>query len=157
MKIAPYHPQSNGLAERFVDSTKRALKKLTPEGRNIAQHLSIFLQTHLSTPNPITHQSPFELMFSRKMVTPLNAMLPIPERITIRNTAQNEAYDRKHGARKRSFKQNDCVFIQIHHGNKSGWEKGSVVEAIGSKMYIVCTGYHKLHRVHVNQMRPDRS
>ncbi|XP_058840133.1 uncharacterized protein K02A2.6-like [Topomyia yanbarensis] len=33
LKTAPFHPQSNGLAERFVDTFKRSLKKITAGGK----------------------------------------------------------------------------------------------------------------------------
>ena len=76
LRIAPYHAMSNGQAERFVDTVKRTLKKLSPDGKNLQTHLATFIQTYLSTPNPITLSSPFEKMFGRKMVTTLDAMKP---------------------------------------------------------------------------------
>ena len=47
--IAPYHLRSNGQAERFVDTFKRALKKVkgTPTDTAIQQ----FLQVYWITPN----------------------------------------------------------------------------------------------------------
>ncbi|XP_054746090.1 uncharacterized protein K02A2.6-like [Anastrepha obliqua] len=51
IRTSPYHPQSNGQAERFVDTLKRALKKLKMEGTD-SENLQTFLQTYRSTPNP---------------------------------------------------------------------------------------------------------
>ena len=46
----PYHPQSNGRAERFVDTFKRGLLKLRGEG-DMDKILDTFLLTYRTTPN----------------------------------------------------------------------------------------------------------
>ena len=73
----PYHPRSNGLAERFVDTLKRALKKASRTPSEKA--LLLFLQVYRITPNPNTADatSPEETMFARKILdfekTPVKA------------------------------------------------------------------------------------
>ena len=39
-KVAPYHPRSNGLAERFVQTFKMAMKKMSRGGGDINQKLT---------------------------------------------------------------------------------------------------------------------
>lgn len=53
MRSSPYNQtdkQSNGQAERFVDTFKRTLRKMEKEG-NITENLPVFLQTYRTTPN----------------------------------------------------------------------------------------------------------
>ena len=73
---APYHPRSNGLAERFVDTLKRALKKVraTPTEKALQQ----FLQVYRITPNNKTpaSQSPAEVMFARRIRSVYDKLLP---------------------------------------------------------------------------------
>ena len=47
---APYHPQSNGQAERFVDILKSALKKFS-EKEAVTERLQKFLETYRNTPS----------------------------------------------------------------------------------------------------------
>ncbi|XP_065090367.1 uncharacterized protein K02A2.6-like [Ochlerotatus camptorhynchus] len=47
----PFHPQSNGQAERFVDTFKRTVKKIQ-EGKNTLQEaLDVFLLVYRTTSN----------------------------------------------------------------------------------------------------------
>jgi len=46
----PYHPQSNGRAERFVDTFKRDLLKLRGEG-DVDKILDTFLMAYRTTPS----------------------------------------------------------------------------------------------------------
>ncbi|XP_039451054.1 uncharacterized protein K02A2.6-like [Culex pipiens pallens] len=50
---APYHPQSNGQAERFVDTVKRGMKKIN-KGEPLQETLDVFLATYRSTPSGTT-------------------------------------------------------------------------------------------------------
>ena len=63
----PYHPRSNGLAERFVDTLKRILKKAS--GTHSEKALQQFLRVYRITLNPNTPDatSPAEIMFARKI------------------------------------------------------------------------------------------
>ena len=43
IRSAPYHPASNGLAEKFVQSLKQALKASQKDGRLLFQRLQSYL------------------------------------------------------------------------------------------------------------------
>ena len=106
--IARYHPRSNGQAERFVDTLKRALKKPrdTPTDKSIQQ----FLQVYRVTPynNAPSAMTPAEVMFVRKIKSLFDKLLP------------NQS---KHGhtnkmTRKR-YKIGENVFFRMFQSNKS--------------------------------------
>ncbi|XP_058819121.1 uncharacterized protein K02A2.6-like [Topomyia yanbarensis] len=46
LKTAPYHRQSNGQAERFVDTFKRTLKKIQAWGEELEEAIDTFLQCY---------------------------------------------------------------------------------------------------------------
>jgi transposase InsO family protein len=45
VKSAPYHPASNGLAERFIQSLKQSLKASQQDGRSLSQRISTYLRS----------------------------------------------------------------------------------------------------------------
>ena len=71
-----YYPRSNGQAERFADTLKRALKKAP--GTPMDKALQQFLQVYRITPNPNTPLavSPAETMFARKIRSVFDKLLP---------------------------------------------------------------------------------
>ena len=71
---APYHPSSNGEAERFVRTLKHGLKK--NKGKVSKLHrLHEFLLVYRSTPHSTTGQPPSELMFGCRIRTRLDFTL----------------------------------------------------------------------------------
>ena len=68
LKSAPYHPRLNGLVERFLDVSKRAIKKangIEAENEELQEFLSIYRITPY--PNANANMSPAELMFAGKI------------------------------------------------------------------------------------------
>ena len=71
LQTPPYHPASNGMAERAVQTFKKKLKEGTLETR-----LSRFLFTYRTMPQSTTGISLSELMFGRKVRSHLDTIRP---------------------------------------------------------------------------------
>ena len=72
--VSPYHPSSNGLAERVVQSFKSALRK-TSEG-SIETRIAKFLFHQRLTPHTSTGNSPAELLMGRRPRSLLDVVRP---------------------------------------------------------------------------------
>ena len=57
---SPYHPSSNGLAERFVQTFKQAMKASSQEEHSLSHRLTRFLLDYRATPHRTTNVSPAE-------------------------------------------------------------------------------------------------
>ena len=75
LKTSPYHPATNELAERAVQTFKTAMKKSGSSG-NIDTRLARFLFHYRTTPNSTTGVSPAELLMGRKLKTHLDQLCP---------------------------------------------------------------------------------
>ncbi|XP_055633465.1 uncharacterized protein K02A2.6-like [Toxorhynchites rutilus septentrionalis] len=80
LTTTPYHPQSNGQAERFVDALKRGLKKLVEGEKAVMfQDLQTFLSVYRSTPNrSIDGKTPAHLFLGRPLRMTLDVLKPCP-------------------------------------------------------------------------------
>lgn len=72
--IAPYNPQSNGQAERMVQTTKKSLEKLK-KGDWEVKLARILIKQH-NTPSTTTGKSPAEMMMGRPLRTILDKLNP---------------------------------------------------------------------------------
>lgn len=126
IRTAPFHPQSNGQAERFVDTLKRTILKL--EGEEVlADALNIFLQYYRATPSAVLeNKSPSELMFGRKIKTTLDLLRPTQEHIVQRNLKMENQFNLKNGAKQRSFELNELVYARDFRNRKPSWAHGKI-------------------------------
>lgn len=67
IRTSPYHPSSNGEAERFVQTFKHALTASKNYSGTLLTKLSRFLITYRNTPSSTTGVSPAELFMKRPL------------------------------------------------------------------------------------------
>ena len=75
IKSAPFHPATNGCAEKAVRTFKVTMKKLK-DIQSMSERLRTFLFQYCITPLSITGKSPVELFMNRKLNNKLNVMKP---------------------------------------------------------------------------------
>ncbi|XP_038106927.1 uncharacterized protein K02A2.6-like [Culex quinquefasciatus] len=156
LKTPPYHPQSNGLAERFVDTFKRTLKKITAGGEALRQAIDTFLLCYRSTPCRSAPQSktPAELLLGRRLRTSLDLLKPPTPFNKPADSEQEKQFNRKHGAKARNYNVKDLVWAKVHRNNTWTWEPGQVLERVGAVVYNVwLPSKQDLIRSHCNQLR----
>nr|CAI5835241.1 unnamed protein product [Callosobruchus analis] len=73
---ASYHPATNGQAERYVQTLKKALRTMKCDNYSKNLELCKFLLQYRRTPHIITGKSPSELMFGRQIRSRLDCMTP---------------------------------------------------------------------------------
>ena len=61
-KTSPYHPQSNGIAERMVQTVKMGLKAFSPFNQNTEAYIPNLLLSYRTVPHADRKQSPSALM-----------------------------------------------------------------------------------------------
>ena len=79
IRCPPYHPATNGLVERFVQSLKAALKASLNSGLPLHRRVLNFLFTYRSTPHTTTGVSPSSLFLHRRIRTRLDLLHPNSE------------------------------------------------------------------------------
>ena len=145
---APYHPASNGLAERAVRTVKQGLKKTT-QG-SIQDRLSRFLFGYRNTPQTTTGHAPAELMFNRLLRTPMDLLKPDLSRRM--EEKQKRHSDQVNPAR--DFKPSDMVFVKnLPPGSKPIWLPGVIQASKGPRSYTIVLTDGRVVRRHCDHLR----
>lgn len=104
---APYHPATNGLAERSVQTFKAFLKK-DSEG-SLEDRLSQFLFQYRITPHATTGISPAQLLMGRQPRSRLDLVRPDLDG-KVRHRQEQQKVNRDKHSKPRSFSVADSVF-----------------------------------------------
>lgn len=73
----PYHPATNGLAERYVQTIKQAIRALDPDPKDRQRDLCKILLQYRKMPHSITKTSPSHLMFGREIKSRIDLIKPV--------------------------------------------------------------------------------
>ena len=77
IRTTPYHPQTNGLAERVHQTLQRMIGKLNPEKRRKwPKHIGSVLIAYNATRSQVTRYSPYFLMFRQRLRLPVDLLFP---------------------------------------------------------------------------------
>ena len=146
---APYHPGSNGLAERAVQTFKTGLKKIT-EG-SLESRLARFLLNYRTTPHATTGVSPAELMFGRRIRTRLDLLKPDLSR-TVRARQEHQKKTHDAHARPRDLVIGATVYAK-NFGQGPPWLPGVIKDLTGPVSYTVEVEDGGIFRRHVDHVR----
>ncbi|KAI4890378.1 hypothetical protein NFI96_005277, partial [Prochilodus magdalenae] len=144
VKSAPFHPSTNGLAERAVQTLKVGLKKA--KGETIETKLSRFLFSYRITPHATTGVSPAELLRS-------TFDLLLPDLQTKMRSKQLKQKENRDGQTKlRHFTRGDKVLAR-NYGCGPKWIPAVVEDCTGPLSYSVVLGNGHSWKRHVDQLR----
>ncbi|KAL5509164.1 hypothetical protein EMCRGX_G004476 [Ephydatia muelleri] len=151
IRCAPYHPSSNGLAERFIQTFKKAMLAGDREGCDLKYRLCQFLLKYRSSPHTTTDVAPCELFLKRSMRTRLDMLKPDLQRMVLDQQAHQKLIHDKH-ARGREFVVGQNVMVRnLLNGPK--WVSGVISERRGPLTYLVEVGPNQYWRRHVDHKR----
>ena len=95
IRTAPYHPASNGAAERLVQTLKQSLRASYQTGMPLDQALAIFLLKYRTTKHMTTGVAPCMLFCKRKLRTRLDLLVPdLRARVHKEQEKQKDYHDR---------------------------------------------------------------
>ena len=145
--VAPYHPRSNGEAERFVKTFKLAFRAM--KGEDLLKRLDQFLFSYRNTPHTTTGYSPAQLLLGRRLRSKLDLLVPrVESKVEAAQQGQMKYHDVK--AKARTFDAGQSVWAQNYRPGEK-WLPGVVMERVGPVSYRVEV-QGQVWRRHVDQL-----
>ncbi|KFD64011.1 hypothetical protein M514_12797 [Trichuris suis] len=147
--VAPYHPSSNGQAERTVQAMKQALRKIIHGSWSL--RLARFLFNQHLTPHMATGSSPAEILMSRRPRSLLDNLHP-DSLLPTRSRQEQEEQLTTGGEKTRRFSPGDPVYMGNYNSSPKS-TVASISRMTGPRSYVVRTPEGGNERRHIDQIR----
>lgn len=118
---APYHPATNGLAERFVQTFKKAIKAMDNDNISLQHKIDNFLFMYRNATHTTTGQTPAMMFLKRNLTSCLDLIKP-----DVRRDVENKQFVHMNDKQKptiRPTKANHLLHV-ASAGNKDPWVHG---------------------------------
>ena len=137
MLSPPYHPQSNGEAERFIETFKSGMQNANLGGKAEKPALKMFLLRNCITPHCTTGIPPCELLMKQHLRTTLDVIhhLQLPKKTVQQEKASQKKRYYKHTIN-RNFHMGNQFFARSYR-NKPKWIPGKIIKQIGTVTFLV--------------------
>ena len=148
IRTTPYHPKTNGLAERMVQTFKQRFRA-SSNNKDIQVRLHNFLLSYRNTPHTSTNRSQAEMFIGRRLATVLDHIRPDVKR-TLNNAALRQAAYHDQHSNHREFEIGDAVWVTNEHS--MGFRTATIISRTGPLSYEVSSD-GLVKRKHADQMR----
>ena len=149
VRSAPFHPASNGLAERAVQTFKESMKKMT-DNSSIETKVSRFLFRYRITPHTTTGQSPAQLLMNRQPKNRLALARPsIEKRVQSKQEEQKRGHDKR--TKQRTFNVGDAVYAR-NFARGSKWLPGQIVAKRGPLSFTIKLNDGRMWNRHIDHV-----
>ncbi|XP_060079959.1 uncharacterized protein K02A2.6-like [Ylistrum balloti] len=156
---SPHYPQSNGQAERTVQTVKRLLKKSNDPYLALLEYRNSNIDE--------LGLSPAQMFLGRRLKTTIPTSLPllkaeafdkVREQLVKRQKKQQQSYDRHASGGLQPLSPGDQVLLQQHPNTcRSEWKHGTVIEKHKTpRSYVIRSG-NRAYRRNCRHLRPTRS
>jgi len=153
IRSTEYHPKTNGLAERFVQTFKHRSSYAAGEESDVDKRVANFLLSYRNTPHSTTGRSPAEALLKRRLPTKLDRMRPDPRRRMLAQQHKQKILHDK-SAKQRDFETGDEVWVRAERQyEKPPWKPGIVIAKTAALSYNVSVA-GEVKRKHADQLRP---
>ena len=151
IRCAPYHPSSNGAAERFIQTFKQAMNASEKDGHSVPHRLANFLMTYRSTPHSTTNVAPCTLFLQREIRTRFHLLQPDPERRVCEKQAEQVTPHDQH-AKQRSFEVGQHVMVKNMRPGPD-WIPAVIAQQLGPVSFLVDVGSGLRWKRHIDHIR----
>lgn len=139
---APYHPATNGQAERYVQTIKNKLKAISCSKNEMRKEVSNILLAYRRAIHSTTGKSPAMMVFGRQIRSRLDFMMP----------KECTKVENKQPEINKKFESNDRVAVRDYL-SKEKWKFGVVDKKMGNLHYDVTLDDGRQWKRHADQMR----
>ncbi|GFW11171.1 uncharacterized protein K02A2.6 [Trichonephila clavipes] len=149
---APYHPATNGQAERIVQLFKASLKSSRGNSGDLNVKLQRFLLQYRITPHSLTGETPSALFLMRYLRTRLDLFKPnLRDKVVQKQSSRLDTESIL-----REYQEGEKVAVRNYSGpiyNK--WKIGTIINRDGTLSYSIEVG-NEIWKRHVDQIRKCR-